>query len=88
MHETLLQRLSTVHDKVRTAKSAHSLAIEELEAERREQSRLSQQLLAETSKQRLRLGARAGVGEKEAWSVGVEEERVLCIASFHILTKD
>lgn len=69
MHETLLQRLSTVHDKVKTAESAHAHALEELQAERREQSRLSQQLLLETSKQRSRVALSApanGRGQRSA----------------------
>eukprot|EP00435_Cladocopium_sp_Y103_P066567 s306_g28.t2 len=49
MHEMLMQRLSTVHDKVKNAESAHAQALKELQAERREQSRLSQQLVTESS---------------------------------------
>ncbi|OLP80544.1 hypothetical protein AK812_SmicGene39024 [Symbiodinium microadriaticum] len=60
MHKTLMQRLSTVHDQVRAAEDAHAAALEELRGERREQSRLNQRLLVETSKQRALLlpGAR------------------------------
>lgn len=49
MHEMLMQRLSTVHDKVKNAESTHAQALKELQAERREQSRLNQQLVTESS---------------------------------------
>ncbi|CAJ1432335.1 unnamed protein product, partial [Effrenium voratum] len=52
MHETLLQRLSAVHDKVSAAESAHAQALQELHIERNEQSRLNQELMVETTRER------------------------------------
>jgi len=50
MYEMLMQRLSTVHDKVKNAESVHAHALGELQAERREQSRLSQHLMDSSMK--------------------------------------